>query len=96
MNAILIIVALVVFFPLFGIIMGSIFDNAEKQADKGNGSCLGTIFIAVAIAIVIMTIVELKNCSNSNYERNWEPRHTQLVNPDLKNVNILIFTSCKA
>ena len=77
-------------------ILSAAFDKAEKEADKGNGSCLGAILIIVAIAVISMTIMQLKDCSNGNYEKHWEPRHTQLVNPDLKNVNILIFTSCKA
>ena len=94
MSAFLIILALIAFFPLFGIIMGSTFDVAEKQAEKGNGSCLGAIFIIIAIAMIIMTVVELKNCSNN--EKHWEPRHTQLVNPELKEVNTFIFTACEA
>ena len=58
-------------------IMGAAFDKADKEAQKGNGSCLGTIFIGVAILMMIVFIMQLKDCSNhGNYQREWEPRHT--------------------
>lgn len=93
MNGVLLIFGLIAGFAIVMAIFGAIFDKAEKEADKGNGSCLGALFIVIGIAVVIMWIMQLKDCSNSFHGSGWEPRHTYIQKPTLNNVNSLIYNN---
>lgn len=74
-------------------IMGAAFNRAEKEADKGNGFWLGVIIFGVFILVIIVSIMQLKDCSKSNnYTPEREYRHTQLQKPTQNNVNNIIFT----
>lgn len=69
-------------------IMGAAFDKADKEAQEGNGSCLGAIFIGVLILVVVGSILQIKSCSTHDYyPGEWEPRHTQYITPTHNNIN---------
>lgn len=92
-RVLLIIGGFIFVFFLLPHIMVAVFDKAEKEADKGNGSCLGVILIVVAISVIFMFISQLKECStSSSFNNGWEPRHTQLINSTQKNVNMKIIS----
>ena len=93
MNTVLVVIALIIFFPLVGMIMSSAFDKADKEAQKGNGSCLGLILGAVLIGVLIMSLQQCKQCSDGYYGGSWQPRHTQIEKPVLNIVNELNFNN---
>ena len=93
MNTTLVIIALIVFFPLFGVIMNSVLNKAEKETQKGNGSCLGLLLIAILVGILVISFQQCRQCSKEDYDKHyWEPRHTQVIKPSQNNVNKLVFS----
>lgn len=61
-------------------IMSAAFNKAEKEADKGNKSCLGAIFTIILIATIIVWVLQMKDCSNKSNSGSddieWQYKHT--------------------
>lgn len=90
-----IILGFIFIFFILPFIMGAAFDKAEKEADKGNGSCLGIIIALVLILAVVGCILQLKDCSeNHNYHRSPEYRHTYIPHKPMQSfVKTFIFNT---
>lgn len=87
------IIVAVIFGIAFILFIASIvyFQIFEKN-DKEPKGCVCKFILCIILVLAAFFLVS--TCGGNSAP--WQPRHTQLVNPDLKNVNILIFTSCKA
>lgn len=79
-----------------------ITDSSKKESNDGWGGCLFIIIFAIIIAI-LSNLSRCEGCSRGSSSGGseggyWDnyPRHTQLVNPELKEVNTFIFTTCEA
>lgn len=90
-NGVLIILGVIGVFIGLPLIMSAIFDKAEKEANKGNGSCLGLVIGIIVVGGLIMSVVQCRQCSEGKYRKEWEPRHTQIYKPMQNNVNLYIF-----
>lgn len=88
-EIIFIIVGFIVAMVVVPFVFSAIFNKATKEAEEGNGSCLGIFFIVFFIIFIIMNIAmcsdSLKQCEGNDY---WEPRHTQLIVPTNKTIDI--------
>jgi hypothetical protein len=80
---------------MFGLphIMSAVFDKADNDASKGDGSCLAIIIVAVIIFVIICNIGQCSQSGGNYNHNNWEPRHTQNVKSIKINVNGSIFPS---
>lgn len=87
------IVVAVIFGIAFILFLASIvyFQIFEKDGKEPKG-CAGKFILCIILVLAAFFLVSM--CGGNNAP--WQPRHTQLVNPELKEVNTLIFTACKA
>ena len=70
-----------------------------EKKDNDNKSLIVFIIIMIFAGTFFMGIFQ--KCVGSKHNpledsSPWQPRHTQLVNPKLKEVNTFIFTTCEA
>lgn len=87
------IVVAVIFGIAFILFLASIvyFQIFEKDGKEPKG-CVGKFILCIILVLAAFFLVSM--CGGNNAP--WQPRHTQLVNPELKEVNTFIFTTCEA
>lgn len=78
--AFILFIASIVYFQIF-----------EKDGEEPKG-CVGKFILCIILVLAAFFLVSM--CGGNNAP--WQPRHTQLVNPELKEVNTFIFTTCEA
>lgn len=78
--AFILFIASIVYFQIF-----------EKDGEEPKG-CVGKFILCIILVLAAFFLVSM--CGGNNAP--WQPRHTQLVNPELKEVNTFIFTTCRA
>lgn len=61
-------------------VLSAVFDKADKEASKGNGSCLGVLLTIFMIFIVVVWILQIKDCTNKSdsggNDIEWQFKHT--------------------
>lgn len=68
-----------------------VINKKEKEQTSNSKSCLSMI---LCIIVAVIALVIMGKCSGDNSP--WQPRHTQIINLELNDVNNIVFTHFKA